>query len=296
MKLYYCNFPKSNTNNFGDDLNPWLWHKLLPDVLDEDDCSRFIAMGTLINNRLRLRFPNPTKLAIFSTGVGYGSIHFGDLPSDNLMKIYCLRGPLSASALGVDSNLAIADGALLVRRFFDIGDSQKSYKFSFMPHLSQAIPASKIWKNICNDLGFRYIDPRCSVEEVLSLISQTEVLITEAMHGAIVADALRVSWIPVYTNPHIFSFKWLDWCLSIGVKYQPKALPNLSFNPYDLRNIRYFDWNKKQKALNKLAQIADFSIPNLSDASKIESLTIQLEEKLQMFKKDVGKGYFQTTI
>ena len=192
--------------------------------------------------------------------------------------------------------MAITDGALLVRRFFDVGNFQKVYKFSFMPHVSQARRAGQTWKKICQNLGFGYIDPTTSVEQVLSLIAQTETLITEAMHGAIIADALRVPWIPVVANSEIFGFKWLDWCFSVGIKYQPEALTDLAIDPYNLKIIRDYDWNRKQKALERLVEIAEVAAPNLSDASKIESLTIRLEEKLQQFRKDVQRGYFEKTI
>ena len=33
MKLYYYKAP---LGNFGDDLNPWLWPRLLPDIFDDD--------------------------------------------------------------------------------------------------------------------------------------------------------------------------------------------------------------------------------------------------------------------
>jgi hypothetical protein len=36
MKLYYYQDSKG-VKNFGDDLNPWLWSKLIPDVLDDDE-------------------------------------------------------------------------------------------------------------------------------------------------------------------------------------------------------------------------------------------------------------------
>lgn len=32
------------------------------------------------------------------------------------MKIYCLRGPLSADFLGVDRSFAVTDGAFLVKK------------------------------------------------------------------------------------------------------------------------------------------------------------------------------------
>ena len=41
------------------------------------------------------------------------------------------------------------------------------------------------------------------------------------MHAAIVADTLRVPWVPLMTSSDINSFKWLDWTQSMRVPYQP---------------------------------------------------------------------------
>ena len=50
-------------------------------------------------------------------------------------------------------------------------------------------------------------------------------MITEALHGAIVADALRVPWMPVSSYHTILPFKWEDWCRSVGLAYAPSSVP-----------------------------------------------------------------------
>ncbi|MBD1942613.1 polysaccharide pyruvyl transferase family protein [Coleofasciculus sp. FACHB-712] len=292
MKLFYYKFP-NEVRNFGDDLNPWLWEKLIPGVLDEDESTAFFGIGTIINDRLHERTPKARKIVVFSSGVGYGKSNMKNLPKiDSSWNIYCLRGPLSAQALGVSTEFAVADGALLVRRLFN-PSGRKVNKFAYMPHISTAESSSTTWKSICEQLGFGYIDPRWSTEEVLSKISETEVLLTEAMHGAIIADALRVPWITVLSSNVIRPFKWQDWCASIGKEYQPIGIMPISdiSKQANLRtSIRY--WFKKKQAAVQLVQIAKTSRPNLSDETHLERLTIQLEERLQKFKDDVEAGLF----
>ena len=195
MKLFYFSFP-NGMSNFGDDLNPWLWEKLLPGVFDQDNKSIFVGISTLLNDYV----PKANKTAVFASGVGYSK----GLPAINeSWKIYCVRGPLSAKKLGIDPQLAVTDGAVLIRKVYEPSTIKKT-KFAYMPHITHIIHGGNAWKDICEEAGISYIDPRWETEEVLSAICQTEVLLTEAMHGAIIADALRVPWIPVLTRPEFF--------------------------------------------------------------------------------------------
>lgn len=288
MKLCYYKLP-NGAKNFGDDLNPWLWERLLPGVIDADERTAFVGIGTLINEVLPYRTRMATKRVIFGTGVGYIN---GSFALDESYTIYCLRGPLSAQALGVSSHLAVTDGAMLVRRFVE-PSSRKQYQFGYMPHYELA---GKAWETVCQQLGYAYIDPRWSVEEVLSRMNQTEVLLTEAMHGAIVAEALRVPWIPIVTNPSILSFKWQDWCKSIGVDYQPTYMPRLH-HPRQKRDVLspvrgLRDWVRQKDAASKLAHIAKTVRPTLGNDIHIEQLTHLLEERLHQFKDDVALGQF----
>jgi succinoglycan biosynthesis protein ExoV len=50
-------------------------------------------------------------------------------------------------------------------------------------------------------------------------------VLTEAMHGAIVADTLRVPFVPLVSSREISSFKWMDWTLSMDLPYRPIRLP-----------------------------------------------------------------------
>jgi succinoglycan biosynthesis protein ExoV len=278
MKIHYY-----KEKNFGDSLNPWLWSKLIPELIDESDRIAFIGIGTLINENLHYLTRKAHLKIIFSTGVGYAK----EVPRLNeSYKIYCLRGPLSAQKLGVSKNLAVTDGALLVRNVFQT-NSQKKYKFSYMPHYELA---GKAWDLVCKELNFGYIDPRWSVEKALSCISQTEILITEAMHGAIVADALRVPWIPIVTNPSILPFKWQDWCQSIDVEYNPIHIQRLH-HPRQKTDIfsgvrLARDWIRQKKAAHRLFEIANTIHPSLSSDTKSEQLIIELQETLQKLKND----------
>lgn len=269
MKLYYY---KDKIGNFGDDLNVWLWDRLLPGFFDNDDRIIFVGIGTLLNSLM----PRTPYRVVFSSGVGYK-----DLPSpvDASWKIYCVRGPLSASKLGISKNLAITDGAALLRTI-DFPELPKKYKITFIPHHLSHLSN---WEKFCKITGINYINPSESVDLVLTQIRESQLVIAEAMHGAIVADTFRVPWIPARLHNHILNFKWQDWCLSLGLQYRPATLPR--FLILDHPNA-YYVRLKYMLISFYLRRIAQRFAPNLSETKILDSATSQLQDKLEQFKKD----------
>ena len=283
MKLYYH---KSYLGpNFGDDLNPWLWNKLIPKFFNSEADDIFIGIGTLINDQLKNKIDDSKQKIVFGTGVGYGR---GGIPEiDNSWNIYCLRGPLSARALNVSEQKAITDGALLVKNVYSV-NSPKIYKYSFIPHIKSAVSGSEQWKKICNNNNIFYIDPRNNVDYVLKSINKSEIVLTEAMHGAIIADALRVPWIPIQTSKNILKFKWQDWCLSLNLEYNPTHTLLL----YDSKNnSSYFDKKKKEIKLkiveSQIKSIIKNKTPVLSEHKILNNRYEQLNEQLNRLKLDL---------
>ncbi|RZM76530.1 polysaccharide pyruvyl transferase family protein [Leptolyngbya iicbica] len=289
MKLYHWK-PDDTFKNFGDDLNPWIWNQYIPNILDEDDSQVFIGIGTLLNYNL----PKNTRKArfriVFGSGVGYGN-YVPEL--DDTYHVYCVRGPLSAQKLGIPDQLAVVDSAFLIRKLYDFGKRKKRYRCSFMPHFQNSCES---WRAICQHLGWGYIDPAAPLEEVMVKIDETEILLTEAMHGAIVADAFRVAWLPIVTTPNILAFKWHDWCQSIGVEYYPHHIGRL----FDFRQKNDLldplrqakGWLRRREAASSLSKIAKQAQPTLSKEQTAKELTERLVEKLDCFKADFRSGKF----
>lgn len=213
MKLYYyC----CETGNFGDDLNPWLWSRLIPELLNDDERTIFVGIGTLLNHRVPYQ---PAKV-VFGSGAGYGN-----RPEiDERWHFCCVRGPLTAQALGLDASLAVTDAAALLATI-ELPSVVKDGGTAFIPHHQSALNAD--WAMICRQLGLRYIDPSADVETVMHEIRRSTSIITESMHGAILADTFRVPWKAVSCYEHILDFKWQDWCASLGMNYRPDYLPGI---------------------------------------------------------------------
>jgi len=225
MQLYYY---KGVKPNFGDDLNPWLWPKLLHDtVLDDDDHELFLGIGSIIYDS----FPHDSKKIVF--GSGYGG--YTDLPViDDTWEFRFVRGKITAGLLNIDEKLAIGDSAILIRSCVALNGPKKR-KISFMPHWESSLYGA--WDKVCNAAGIHYIDPCAGTEEIIDDIASSELVIAEAMHGAIVADALRVPWIPIKPIHEQHHMKWHDWASALGLQINPYEIPGSSLTEFITGNL-----------------------------------------------------------
>ena len=210
MKLHYFRHPM--TPNFGDDLNLWLWPQLLKNAFDDDETSIFIGIGSVLSNDY------PAHVRKYVMGAGYGA-YWPPPVLDETWDISFVRGPQTARALGLEPQKAITDGAVLIRAVLDAEPKPKRFKRSYIPHWHSLYTG--YWELVCQWAGVNLIDPRNPVDRVLDEIAASEVVIAEAMHGAIVADALRVPWIPVLPLAPEHRFKWTDWTESLGMDFKP---------------------------------------------------------------------------
>jgi succinoglycan biosynthesis protein ExoV len=211
MKMYYYRGPRPN---FGDALNAWLWPRLLPDFFDNDESALFLGIGSILYDFL------PPAARKVVCGAGYGG--YTPVPRiDERWAFYFVRGPVTARTLGLDPSLAIGDAAILVRSCVS-HRPRKAHRASFMPHWESAIDGN--WSDVSSRAGLHYIDPCGDVERVIADILASEIVVTEAMHGAIVADALRVPWVPVRPVQSPNRGKWVDWASALGLELRPQPI------------------------------------------------------------------------
>ena len=202
--------------NFGDQLNPMIFDHFFPGYFQGNKDIVLMGIGSILG--FHNRFPG--KKIVFSSGFDATLPDtYGQLPTVlEDFDFVCVRGPKTANLLGLESSLAITDGAALLKEMVK-GPTEKKYKVSLMPHAgSEDFYDHQV---LCDELGWEFISPKWEVEKVLEKIQATELLITEAMHGAIVADTLRVPWIPYIGFKTIGTFKWEDWAASMELEYAP---------------------------------------------------------------------------
>lgn len=214
MKLGYVDVP-----NFGDALNPYLFEHYLPGFFDGRSSEVLMGIGSILGFE---RFEEIPKKIVFSSGYAVG---YASPPSiDHTYDVFCVRGPLTARELDLSADLAVTDGAGLLR-FMDHDPVEKAHQYTYIPHKS----TEKLydWPRVCRETGINYVSPESGVEHVLEEIRRSELVLAEAMHAAIVADTFRIPWVPVVTNARINEFKWRDWTASLGMEYAPERIPSI---------------------------------------------------------------------
>jgi hypothetical protein len=289
LKLFYY---KGQIQNFGDDINPWIWENVLPDFFDNDDSEMFLGIGSILFDTL----PENKKKIVF--GSGYGG--YTPAPKVNgSWDIQFVRGKLTAKALGIDESLALGDAAILIRSCIEFRSPVKKHKVSFIPHWESTLYGK--WDKVCAHAGINYIDPCLSTQETLNAIMESEVVITEAMHGAIVADAVRTPWIAIRPIQQEHHMKWHDWVSVLDVELKPFSIPgssatewltgNFHANKNLVKKIRtnnryigkFFPQAFIENASKELSRIAKFA-PTLSTDRSIETAHERMLEKVQALK------------
>lgn len=287
-QAYFYRFP-DGTPNFGDDLNKLLLPKLFPDLImpEKEVCADqvLLGIGTLINPHTVKRLQFFRRKFVFSTGYGYAANQavMPALGAD--WNFSCVRGPLSARQLGLPADRAVTDGAMLVNRLLP-QLQPRSARPAFMPHVTTAKVSGEFWERLCSRLGMTYLDPRMPTEKLLAELAGAAFLVTEAMHGAIVADAYRTPWIPVVITD-VLEFKWIDWCSSLDLQYKPHVLPTVWPGAKDLVS-RARAACKSIVIERKMKKILRSPSLQLSSDTVLSAKLNQLQERAQSLAEVLG--------
>lgn len=286
---------KDPIGNFGDDLNGWLWPQFFGEENSKDD-DAFLGIGSILfNNHKIITDLGDRKKIVFGTGIRptYESFKY-----DKTWDVRFLRGPLSSYSFNNQYDY-ITDAAYALRfikNYDTLKNTEKKYEVSVMPYFRSIKYFD--WQAICDKLGYHYISPLSEngVEFTLNEIAASKHLITEAMHGAILADVLRVPWnryvltTPITEGAMVSEFKWRDWLYSVGlnnvsttfIKFNRKTFLNewlkkMSSNVLDVEFV--FKRKIVKEIISKLAETNQFYLSNDNDLSIINSkLFAKIEE------------------
>jgi succinoglycan biosynthesis protein ExoV len=281
--------------NFGDELNLWLWPRLFGAVFDDDDSTLFLGIGSILGVH---DLPAASRKLVFGAGFVPDYGRAPDLAQN--WDIRFVRGPRTAQLLGLPASLALGDPGVLVRRLL-AGQPRTADLVGFMPHWESATRGN--WQAVCARAGVTFVDPTAPVEQTLATLLGTRLLVTEAMHGAIVADALRVPWVPVLPFDPRNRAKWDEWAGPLGIDLRPHRLAASSLqelgsdrlerflrrHPSVVRALAPVERVQIARAAGWLARVASAE-PSLSDERVLDRQIARMEEAAARLKREQGWG------
>jgi hypothetical protein len=216
---------RGQARNFGDELNALFWPRLLPGLLDDKPDTLFLGIGSVLDAR------HDSTVTKVVAGAGYGG-YAKPATLDGSWVIHWVRGPHTAQLLGLSPAFGLGDPAMLLPlaglgRPND-GRSKVGRPVGFMPHFESL--AHGAWAEAAALAGVDLIDPRGDPIAILAAIAECRVLVSEAMHGVIVADALRVPWVALLPLVPVHRPKWQDWgeVLGLQIEFQPGCASSLT--------------------------------------------------------------------
>ena len=303
MQIQYGRSPICG--NLGDELNLWLWPELFGvNVFSKNDSTQFLGIGSILSSDpiYNMKWINQEKKIIFGTGIRIGA---SIIPIDSTFDVMFLRGPLSNYTLGNRFNY-ITDSAYCLQfthLYEQLLKTKKIHKIGLIPYFrsDDLVP----WKDIAKKLGMHYISTRCeqsNLIDTLKEIASCELIVSEAMHGAIIADILRIPWsrfvLTTYKweGSNVADYKWMDWMYSLNIaneKYPVIRLTNkINHAIYKLSN-RQIQLNAifKKSLSERIVKELDVNQLkfSLSDVPVFETTANRLKEQILRFKEEYCK-------
>ena len=214
MQLVYY---KSSVPNFGDDLNPEIWPSLRPELFEIKDNRAFVGIGTIIGRD----FDKSLSLNIFASGIGNNP---ADSWKERDTNYICVRGPLSAKLLGLPDTTALTDGAVVLPQVAGYPKSATSGgRPLVVPHWESFHAPG--WEEVAQITGYDLLDPRCDPLTAATRISSASAVLTESLHGAVLADLYDIPWSVFIPSKNFGVAKWVDWSLSLERQFDATPIP-----------------------------------------------------------------------
>jgi succinoglycan biosynthesis protein ExoV len=215
MQLVY--YRRKSVPNFGDDLNAVLWQGLAPELFDDDPGTGFVGIGTIIG----MPCGDLGRLHVFSSGIG------NDRPEawrGKQVEYWCVRGPISSRMLGLPADRALTDGAILTPLVEGFPKAAMGGAGTLViPHFQTLNHPG--WPEVAKLTGYELLDPRADPQSVVARIAAAGLVLTESLHGAILADVYGIPWIGFATSKNFGVTKWVDWTMSLGLSFDLAMIP-----------------------------------------------------------------------
>jgi succinoglycan biosynthesis protein ExoV len=227
-------------DNFGDGplnryLLPMLFPSLRADVQEPSAC--LLGIGSLLGMWRELSaMRTDAQLLVFGSGFQYGTR--AALPADS--RVFCVRGRMSAEALGLTSDTGIADPAVLLPRFLPRDRDARSgrrgrfHKWDYGVVSLRSVAPRNLARTVfhvgqrarllvtdargedSSGLAVHTSRTGDSFLDFLRRLWACEHVETDAFHVAVAADAYGIPWRPLR-----WEFKWQDHFSMLGIAERP---------------------------------------------------------------------------
>lgn len=232
-------------NNIGDELNRYIWPQLFEP--QEDDIS-LMAIGTLLDRKFSAQLNTSRHILVFGTGAGYGT----PPAPDERWHFYGVRGLKTCQAMGLDHRLAATDAAYTMATLdWSAIKLQAPKDVVVIPHHASLNYID--WETICSQAGLKYLPPTTSPVEFFSALANARLVIAEAMHGAILADIMRIPWISFEYGQQFLGSKWQDWLGMFDMTVVPNRAPAF-YDPMLYNQDKSWLFHKNRMLKSKLAR------------------------------------------
>lgn len=236
---------KIKKSNWGDDLNYFFFNEICKEEFVSIPYNRLIGKREthylLIGSVLT--FFNLDKSIVYGSGIQYPTHPIKGTPE----KILAVRGPKTREVLlqkGYECPERYGDLAILLPCFYkpDIRMEER-HVISLIPNEGTLREKKdSLVKDILKKHDCRIINMSCYSDwkEVIDLICESKLVISESLHGLIVAETYGVPsiWVEFIEHPVDWNFKFLDFYESIG-----------KYNMESIKLYQNFDWDEIIAAL-----------------------------------------------
>jgi len=203
--------------NVGDELNEWIWPALIGDL--HQNKVAVLGIGTLLNRHFCQRLEDASRILVLGTGAGYGA----PPQLDERWSFHAVRGRRTARALGLAADRAVADAAYLLASLDWRQPGPAHGEVVVVPHHRSLRYLD--WHGVCEHAGVRFLSPLAPAAEFMQVLAGARLVLSEAMHGAILADIARVPWQGFGFGGQFNPDKWLDWAEMFDLELNIRSLP-----------------------------------------------------------------------
>lgn len=199
------------TPNFGDDINPSIYGLLSGRTVRLQTARNrphFLGMGSILQ-----------KATSDSVVLGSGFLRRPEAPFPASARFVAVRGRLSRDHIRADGPVHLGDPMVLLDRVFK-PSGLKTHAIGVVPHVSEVSALRRL-----SPEGVKVIDPADSPWKVIEAIASCERIMSQSLHGLIVADALGIPnlWLAPSVSMAGGEFKFLDYFSTLDSAKQPHA-------------------------------------------------------------------------